>query len=89
MSRYGKLPIALPKQVEVKIEGQHVLVKGVKGVVKHELPDGLTIRQQEQTLVVEKHAQHSDMSDAMHGLHRALVNNIVIGVSRGFERSSH
>jgi large subunit ribosomal protein L6 len=83
MSRIGKKPIALPKGVTVKVEGNVVLVQGPKGKVDTPLPKGIKIEQKDGTL----HAVREDDSQAaVHGLARALVNNAVEGVTKGWTR---
>jgi large subunit ribosomal protein L6 len=83
MSRIGKKPIALPKGVTVKVEGNVVLVHGPKGKVDTPLPKGIKIEQKDGTL----HAVREDDSQAaVHGLARALVNNAVEGVTKGWTR---
>jgi large subunit ribosomal protein L6 len=83
MSRSGKKPIALPKGVTVKVEGNVVLVQGPKGKVDTPLPKGIKIEQRDGTL----HAvRENDSQAAVHGLARALVNNAVEGVTKGWTR---
>jgi large subunit ribosomal protein L6 len=83
MSRIGKKPIALPKGVTVKVEGNLVLVQGPKGKVDTPLPKGIKIEQRDGTL----HAvRENDSQAAVHGLARALVNNAVEGVTKGWTR---
>ena len=84
-SRIGKQPVALPKGVTVKIDGGHVTVKGPKGELSREFFD-VEISQVEQALVVKEGGQSKQMK-AMHGLCRALLNNMVTGVSEGFTRA--
>ncbi len=85
MSRIGKQPIALPKGVTVTINKNEVTVKGPKGELKQTFNPDLTIEQQEGHLTV---ARPSDARHhrALHGLTRALLNNMVVGVSNGFEK---
>src|SRR5947209_19275808 len=81
MSRIGKKPIALPKGVTITIEGNTVLVQGPKGKLDTVVPRGIRVEQQHGHLVAlrENHSQA-----ALHGLTRALVNNAVEGVTRGW-----
>ncbi len=83
MSRIGKKPIALPKGVTVKIEGNTVAVQGPKGKVETLLPAGITVQQQDGHLVA---LRENDSQAAVHGLARALVNNAVEGVTKGWTR---
>lgn len=83
MSRVAKQPIAVPSGVEIKIDGQKVSAKGPKGELQLELHQTVSIKQEESQLMLEA---SNDSSWAMAGTMRALVNNIVTGVSTGFER---
>jgi large subunit ribosomal protein L6 len=86
MSRVGKKIITLPAKVEIKVDGQDVTVKGPKGVLTHTLPDSMTLKQEGGTLQVERTSE-TRTDRALHGLTRALVNNMVVGVSEGFRRT--
>jgi len=83
MSRIGKKPIAIPKGVTVKIEGNKVAVQGPKGKLDTSLPGGIRIEQQDGHLVA---IRENDSQAAVHGLARALVNNAVEGVTKGWTR---
>src|SRR5438876_2996351 len=83
MSRIGKKPIALPKGVTVKIEGNTVAVQGPKGNLQTTVPAGIKVEQQDGNLVA---LRENDSQAALHGLTRALVNNAVEGVTRGWTR---
>ncbi|MBV9182782.1 MAG: 50S ribosomal protein L6 [Acidobacteria bacterium] len=83
MSRIGKKPIALPKGVSVKIEGNTVTVTGPKGKLDTEVPHGIQVEQQDGHIVA---LRENDSQAAIHGLTRALVNNAVEGVTRGWTR---
>lgn len=85
MSRKGKLPIALPKGVEVKITTHEISVKGPKGTLKHELLEGLIVRHDGDHLLVELAPGHDDKGN-LHGLYRSIVQNMVIGTTEGFEK---
>src|ERR1041385_3475244 len=83
MSRIGKKPIALPKGVTVKIEGNTVAVQGPRGKLDTAIPRGIKVEQQDGHL----HAmRENDSQAALHGLTRALVNNAVEGVTKGWTR---
>jgi len=86
MSRVGKMVIDVPAKVEVKINGQDVTVKGPKGELKHTMPASMNLKQDEGKLQVER-ASETRTDRALHGLTRALVNNMVNGVSTGFRRT--
>ena len=83
MSRIGKKPIALPKGVTFAIDGNTVKVKGPKGEVTNHVPGGVTLEQEDGHLVVKR---QDDEHRAVHGLVRALVNNAVEGVTKGWTR---
>src|SRR5438128_26360 len=83
MSRIGRKPIALPKGVTVKIEGNTVAVQGPKGKLDTQLPRGIRMEQQDGHLVAMR---ENDSRSAVHGLARALVNNAVEGVAKGWTR---
>jgi len=83
MSRIGKKPIPLPKGVTVKIEGNTVAVQGPKGKLETVLPSGIQMQQQDGHLVA---LRENDSQAAVHGLARALVNNAVEGVTKGWTR---
>jgi large subunit ribosomal protein L6 len=83
MSRIGKKPIPLPKGVTVKIEGNTVAVQGPKGKLDTALPAGIRVQQQDGNLVA---IRENDSQAALHGLARALVNNAVEGVTKGWTR---
>ena len=85
MSRIGKLPIAVPKNVTVTINGNTVKVKGPKGELSRTLPASIAIAQDGDQLNVTRpsdEAQHK----ALHGLSRSLVANMVEGVTKGFQK---
>lgn len=85
MSRIGKRPINIPDKVTVTIEGQKISVKGAKGTLSRELPSGVIVEQQDNTLMV-KRRDESRTARQRHGLCRTLVANMVEGVSKGFEK---
>lgn len=85
MSRVAKNPVALPSGVEVKIAGGEISVKGPLGQLVRPLHPAVTVAQ-EDGAVVCKANDGSKISRAMSGTMRALVNNMVVGVSKGFER---
>jgi large subunit ribosomal protein L6 len=85
MSRIGKAPITVPSGVEVKMSGASVTVKGPKGTLTRELVGGISVRQEENTLLVER-PNDERQSRSLHGLSRALVSNMVVGVTEGFSK---
>lgn len=85
MSRVGRMPIAIPKGVEVEINGSYVRVKGPKGEISRVLPAAMTVAVEGSNIVVTR-PNDERMNRSLHGLTRALVNNMVTGVSTGFEK---
>ncbi len=85
MSRIGKLPIKIPKGVKVEIKGQNIVVQGPKGKLARDLNPKVTIEMEGDTLHV-KRSSDSRPVRALHGLTRALVANMVHGVSDGFKK---
>jgi large subunit ribosomal protein L6 len=86
MSRIGKLPIAVPSGVDVAIDDRHVTVKGPKGTLSHTIAAPITIeRVEDGTLEVNRPDDHRE-SRALHGLTRSLINNMVVGVTEGYEK---
>ncbi len=83
MSRIGKQPIALPTNVKVEVKGQKVSVEGPKGKLNWELPQRTSLKVENGQIVVSR-AGDDAQAKALHGLSRALVNNMVKGVSDGF-----
>ena len=85
MSRIGKAPISLPKGVTIDINGSEVTVKGSKGTLTNRFNRDMTISNDEGVLTVNRPTE-SRQHRALHGLTRALLNNMVVGVSEGFEK---
>ena len=85
MSRIGKAPISVPDKVSVSLNGLAVTVKGPKGELSRTLPDGVSIAQDGNTIVVSPTSSHR-RSRERHGLCRTLVANMVEGVNQGFTR---
>ena len=83
MSRIGKKPIAVPKDVKIALEGNVVRVQGPKGTLSTQLPAGVKFAQQDGHLVATR---ESNEHAANHGLARALVNNAVEGVTKGWTK---
>jgi large subunit ribosomal protein L6 len=85
MSRIGKLPVAVPSGVDVAIDGALVTVKGPKGTLNHTVAAPITVEKGEGVLDV-KRPDDERVSKSLHGLTRTLVNNMVVGVTDGFEK---
>ncbi len=85
MSRVGKLPVPLPQGVEVKVDGGTVSVKGPLGALSQTLSDDVAVKVEGESVVVAT-ANESQRANAMSGTTRALVANMVTGVTKGFAR---
>jgi large subunit ribosomal protein L6 len=85
MSRIGRAPIAVPSGVEITVSGRNVTVKGPKGVLARPIPGDIVVRQEDSTLLVER-PDDERHNRALHGLTRSLVNNMVVGVTDGFNK---
>jgi large subunit ribosomal protein L6 len=85
MSRIGKMPINIPAKVSVSLEGQSLTVKGPKGELKYEFRPEVAVKQEGDQLIVERSNDERQVR-AYHGLTRALVSNMVTGVSTGFQK---
>ncbi len=85
MSRVGRSPISVPSSVTVTVSGSTVNVKGPQGTLERSLPEGITIAQDGDTLVVSR-PDDERRHRALHGLSRSLVANMVSGVTEGFSK---
>ncbi len=85
MSRVGRLPITVPSGVQVDVQGLHVRIKGPKGTLERTFAPGVNFQMENGALVVTREAEDATHR-ALHGTARALVNNMVTGVSAGFTR---
>lgn len=85
MSRIGRAPVTIPAGVEVNVDGTYVKVKGPKGELEHTFPTEVEIRKDDGTITVHRPSDEPAIR-ALHGMTRALINNMVVGVSSGFER---
>jgi large subunit ribosomal protein L6 len=85
MSRIGKMPIGIPPQVKVEVQGQLVKVAGPKGTLDFTLPRRTTAAVQEGRIVVARDGDDA-AAKALHGLSRAILNNLVKGVTDGFSK---
>jgi large subunit ribosomal protein L6 len=83
MSRIGKQPISIPPKVKVEVKGQQVLVEGPKGKLNWQLPRRTSLKVENGKVLVSRQGDDAQ-AKALHGLSRALVNNMVRGVSEGF-----
>ena len=85
MSRYGKTPIPLPKGVELKVVERVAKVKGPKGELTLPIKPGIQVQIEEAQALITTD-EKVDLPKAMHGLFRSLIHNMVVGVSKGFEK---
>ena len=85
MSRVGKKPVALPKGVTATVEGQSVSVKGAKGTLSFVVPEDCDVALNDNEVSVKPRSETKRVQ-AMWGMSRAMINNLVTGVSAGFER---
>jgi large subunit ribosomal protein L6 len=86
MSRIGKLPITVPAGVDVTIEGQQVSVKGPKGTLSHTLVEPITIERAEDGTLAVQRPNDERRNRSLHGLSRSLVNNLIVGVTQGYQK---
>jgi len=87
MSRIGRLPIAVPAGVTVTIAADNtVTVKGPKGELNQKINKDITVKKEGAVVIVER-KNDSKEQRAMHGLYRSLINNMVVGVTTGFQKS--
>lgn len=85
MSRIGRLPVAIPAGVDITIDGQTVTVKGPKGQLSHEVAAPISVARGEDSLEVSRPDDERN-SRSLHGLTRTLINNMVLGVTEGYEK---
>ncbi|MFQ5522427.1 MAG: 50S ribosomal protein L6 [Acidimicrobiia bacterium] len=85
MSRVGKMPVTVPSGVEVTIDGSRVAVKGPKGELSRTFPERISFVMESEAITVSR-PDDSRQSKALHGLSRALLHNMVVGVSEGYTK---
>lgn len=85
MSRVGRMPVEVPQGVNVEIKGAHVRIKGPRGEMSHTFPADMDIRFEDGQIEVQRPSDERNHR-ALHGMTRALINNMVVGVSKGFEK---
>jgi large subunit ribosomal protein L6 len=85
MSRIGRLPVVIPPQVDVNVDGTFIKVKGPKGTLEYSFPADISISVENGIINVKRPSDDSTHR-ALHGTTRALIQNMVTGVSTGFER---
>ncbi|EPH07118.1 50S ribosomal protein L6 [Propionibacterium sp. oral taxon 192 str. F0372] len=87
MSRIGRLPITVPSGVDVSIDGRDVKVKGPKGTLERTISEPITISKNDEGQLVVERPDDERVSRSLHGLTRALVNNMVVGVTDGYTKT--
>jgi large subunit ribosomal protein L6 len=85
MSRIGKLPVAIPAGVKVSLDGNKMTVQGPKGTLSQELHERISIAVETEQIVLTRSTDEKQ-DNALHGLTRALINNMVVGVTTGFQK---
>jgi large subunit ribosomal protein L6 len=85
VSRIGRLPVVIPKGVSVEVQGTTVRVKGPKGELQRTFPAEMQISLEDGAIIVRRPSDEP-VHRALHGMTRALINNMVVGVTTGFER---
>ena len=85
MSRIGRAPVVIPKGVNVNVEGSTILVKGPRGELQRSFSSEMEIAMEDDRVVVRR-PNDQPRNRALHGMTRALINNMVVGVSTGFQR---
>lgn len=85
MSRIGKLPIAIPSGVTITVDASEITVAGSKGTLKQFVMPGITVSQEDGNVIVTR-VDDQPVHRAKHGLMRALLNNMVTGVTQGFSK---
>ncbi|HIE57071.1 MAG TPA: 50S ribosomal protein L6 [Anaerolineales bacterium] len=86
MSRIGRMPVDVPQGVDVEIKGTFVRIKGPKGQLEHTFPADMDISMEGEQILVKRPSDERTHR-ALHGMTRALINNMVVGVSQGFEKT--
>ena len=85
MSRIGKMPVTIPSGVKVTLDGNHITVEGPKGKLERDFHPNMTVKAEDNVITVERPSDKKE-DRALHGLTRALINNMVVGVSTGFKK---
>lgn len=85
MSKIGYKSITVPASVQLTINDKHVTVKGSKGELHLDIPDGIAVKQNGESLTVERSSEKKDVR-ALHGLFRSMLSNAVVGVETPWEK---
>ncbi len=86
MSRIGRKPVQIPQGVEVKLDGNHITVKGPKGTLERTLHEDMIIKMENNEIIVERPSEDKTHR-SLHGLTRTLISNMVVGVTEGFKKT--
>lgn len=86
MSRIGRKPVQIPQGVEVKLDGNHITVKGPKGTLERTLHEDMIIKMENNEIVVERPSEDKEHR-SLHGLTRTLIANMIEGVTEGFKKT--
>jgi large subunit ribosomal protein L6 len=86
MSRIGRLPVTVPSGVDVAIDGSAVTVKGPKGTLSHNVAAPITVAKSDDGSIAVTRPDDERVSRSLHGLTRTLINNMVVGVTDGYEK---
>ena len=85
MSRIGNAPVAIPEGVEVKLDGQHLTVKGPKGTLERDIHKNITVTIEDNEVKVTR-PDDENFNKGLHGLTRTLINNMIIGVTHEYTK---
>lgn len=85
MSRIGNKPITVPEGIEIKLDGQKITVKGPKGTLEREIHNNISVKLENGVITVTRPNDEKE-NRSLHGLTRTLINNMIIGVSQGYEK---
>ena len=86
MSRIGRMPIAIPQGVDVKLAGNHITVKGPKGTLERDLHEEMIVKVEGAEITVTRPSEAKNHK-SLHGLTRTLINNMIIGVTDGYSKT--
>jgi large subunit ribosomal protein L6 len=86
MSRIGRLPVAVPTGVDVTIDGSAITVKGPKGTLAHSVAAPISVAKADDGTIAVSRPDDERVSRSLHGLTRTLINNMVVGVTEGYEK---
>lgn len=86
MSKIGQMPITIPEKVEVKLNKKELVVKGPKGELTQEISPFLEIEIKDNQIKITRKSEKK-LAKSMHGLTRTLINNMILGVTQGFEKT--